>query len=223
MPTISTLLESDHYCIIQTTTPLDASLLSNTQQDKLANLRCETARHHALLSFYLKNSLPEELQKSRHVSLSHSENVAVMAVHRDESQCIGVDIEAVHRKINPYLRAKLTPSLDESQLVEKLPSLALWSIKEALWKAWQNNAEGLIKDVTITDLECGSSALSPLLEERGSQEGGCSNPVSTSTLPLFQGKAQAPCGQLLSWHLYEIKTLKSGTTPFYLAVAFTHP
>jgi phosphopantetheinyl transferase (holo-ACP synthase) len=201
MPTISTLLESDYYRIIQTTTPLDASQLNDIQRDKLANLRCETARHHALLGFQLKNSIPEELQKSRYVSLSHSENVAVLAVHRDTSQCIGVDIEALHRPINPKLRAKLTPSLEESQCVENLPSLALWSLKEALWKAWQNNSQGLIKDVTITHLEDGSP----------------------NKQIIFQGKGQAPCGKVFHWHLYELNTLKSDGTLFYLAVAFTHP
>ena len=225
LPVCLTLLASDHYCIYQTTTPLEASLLSDIQQDKLANLRCETARHHALLGFQLKNILTQE---GRNVSLSHSENVAVMAVHRESSQCIGVDIEAVHRRMNPKLRGKLTPSLEEAQLVEKLPSLALWSIKEALWKAWQNNSQGLIKDVTITHLEGGSSVLSPLLEERARERGGCFNPVLTST-PLkgegvkLQGNAQALCGQVLSWHLYELDSLKSEGTPFYLAVAFTHP
>ncbi len=230
LPVCLTLLESEHYRIIQTTTPLDVALLNDTQRAKLALLRSETARHHALLGFQLKNILTQE---GRNVNLSHSANVAVMAVHRESSQCIGVDIEAVHRKINPKLRGKLTPSLEEAQLVEKLPSLALWSLKEALWKAWQNNSQGLIKDVTITHLEGGSSVLSPLLEERARERGGCFNPVLTSTPhpipPLkgegvkLQGKAQAPCGQVLSWHLYELDSLKSEGTPFYLAVAFTHP
>ena len=231
--TTSILLATDDYNLYQTTTPLDVALLNDAQGAKLALLRSETARHHALLGFQLKNSVPEALQKSRHVSLSHSEKIAVMAVHQDESECIGVDIEAVHRPINPKLRAKLTPSLEEAQLVEMLPSLALWSVKEALWKAWQNNSQGLIKDVTITHLEGGSSVLSPLLEERARERGGCPKPSVTSTPhpnpPLkgegvkLQGKAQAPCGQILDWHLYELDSLKSDGTPFYLAVAFTHP
>jgi len=231
--TTSILLATDDYNIYQTTTPLDASQLNDAQRKKLEPLKSETARHYALLGFQLKNSVPEALQKSRHVSLSHSENIAVMAVHREASQCIGVDIEAVHRPINPKLRAKLTPSLEEAQLVEMLPSLALWSVKEALWKAWQNNSQGLIKDVTITHLEGGSSVLSPLLEERARERGGCPKPSVTSTPhpnpPLkgegvkLQGKAQAPCGQILDWHLYELDSLKSDGTPFYLAVAFTHP
>ena len=195
MSTLSTLLASDHYSITQTTTPLDIALLNDAQRDKLANLHCETARHHALLGFQLKNSVPQE---GRSLSLSHSENVAVMAVHRDESHCIGVDIETVHRRVNPKLRAKLTPSLDESQCVEKLPTLALWSLKEALWKAWQNNSQGFIKDVTITHLEGGSS----------------------NKQVIFHGNAQAPCGQVFHWHLYEIDSLKSDGTSFYLAVAF---
>jgi phosphopantetheinyl transferase len=199
MSTISTLLESEYYCITQTTTPLDSSLRNNAQRDKLDLLRSERARHHALLGFQLKNSVPETPPHSRHVSLSHSENVAVLAVHQDESQCIGVDFEVVHRKINPKLRAKLTPSLEETQRVKKLPLLALWGLKEALWKAWQDNQKGLIKDVTITHVEGGSS----------------------KKQVLFQGEAQAPCGQVLYWHLYELNTLKLDGTPFYLAVAFS--
>ncbi|MFN9690803.1 MAG: 4'-phosphopantetheinyl transferase superfamily protein [Vampirovibrionales bacterium] len=199
--TTSILLATDDYNIYQTTTPLDASQLNDAQRKKLEPLKSETARHHALLGFQLKNSVPEALQKSRCVSLSHSENIAVMAVHQDESQCTGVDIEAVHRPINPKLRAKLAPSLEEAQLVEEHTSLALWSVKEALWKAWQDNQTGLIKDVTITHVESSSS----------------------NKQVIFQGKAQAPCGQVFDWHLYELDSLKLDGTPFYLAVAFTHP
>ena len=232
MSIISKLLATDDYSIYQTSTPLDSSLLNDAQKTKLELFCSEKARHHALLGFQLKHNLPEDSSHSRHISLSHTENVAVMAVHQDDSQCIGVDIEAVHRGINPKLRAKLTPSLEEAQLVEQLPSLALWSLKEALWKAWQNNAEGLIKDVNITLVECGSPALFPLLEERARERGGFLESSVTSTphpnpplkgegvreLPLFQGKAQTPCGQLLDWHLYELQIDKMA---FYMAIAFT--
>jgi phosphopantetheinyl transferase len=201
-PVLSTLFAHEHYRLTQTTTPVKIALLNDTQRAKLALLRSETARHHALLGFQLKNILTQE---GRNVSLSHTENVAVMAVHQDSSQCVGVDIEAVHRGIHPRLRARLTPSFEEAQRVEKLPSLGLWCVKEALWKAWEHNHQGLIKAVNIRHV----------VEQSPQTE--------APKRLLFEGQAQAPCGQPLQWHLYEIDSLGPKAQAFYVAVAFGLP
>lgn len=205
MPTHSTLFAHKHYQITQTTTPVKIALLNQTQRMTLERLGSEQARHHALLGIQLKNSVSGISYPTRHMSLSHSENVAVMAVHQDSSQCVGVDIEAVHRGIHPRLRARLTPSFEEAQRVEKLPSLGLWCVKEALWKAWEHNHQGLIKAVNI----CHVVEQSPKTE--------APNPL------LFEGQAQAPCGQPLHWHLYEIDSLGPKGQAFYVAVAFSLP
>jgi len=205
MPTHSTLLEHEHYRIIQTTTPFDETLLNDAQRITLERLSSKQARHHALLGVQLKNSVSGISYPTRHMSLSHTENIAVMAVHQDCSQSIGVDIEAVHRGIHPPLRARLTPSNEEAQRVEKLPSLGLWCVKEALWKAWEHNHQGLIKVINICHVV-----------EHFSQ-------AQAAKRLLFEGQAQAPCGKPLQWHLYKIDSLGSKAHAFYVAVAFSLP
>ena len=201
-PVLSTLFAHEHYRLTQTTTPVKIALLNEAQRMTLERLGSEQARHHALLGFQLKNILTQE---GRNVSLSHTENVAVMTVHQDSSQCVGVDIEAVHRGIHPRLRARLTPSFEEAQRVEKLPSLGLWCVKEALWKAWEHNHQGLIKAVNIRHV----------VEQSPQTE--------APKRLLFEGQAQAPCGQPLQWHLYEIDSLGPKAHAFYVAVAFGLP
>lgn len=205
MPTLSTFLEHEHYQLTQTTTPFEVARLNEAQRITLERLGSEEARHHALLGVQLKNSVSGLSYPARQVSLSHSENVAVMAIHQDSSQCVGVDIEAVHRGIHPRLRARLTPSFAEAQRVEKLPSLGLWCVKEALWKAWEHNHQGLIKAVNIRHVV-----------EQPPQ-------TQASQGLLFEGQAQAPCGQPLQWHLYEIDSLGPKAHAFYVAVAFGLP
>jgi phosphopantetheinyl transferase (holo-ACP synthase) len=204
-PVLSTLFAHEHYRLTQTTTPVKFALLNEAQRMTLERLGSEEARHHALLGVQLKNSVSGISYPSRQVSLSHSENVAVMAVHQDSSQCVGVDIEAVHRGIHPRLRARLTPSFEEAQRVEKLPSLGLWCVKEALWKAWKHNHQGLIKAVNIRHV----------VEQSPQTE--------APKRLLFEGQAQAPCGQPLQWHLYEIDSLGPKAQAFYVAVAFSLP
>jgi phosphopantetheinyl transferase (holo-ACP synthase) len=111
----------------------------------------------------------------------------------------------VHRGIHPRLRARLTPSFEEAQRVEKLPSLGLWCVKEALWKAWEHNHQGLIKAVNIRHV----------VEQSPQTE--------APKRLLFEGQAQAPCGQPLQWHLYEIDSLGPKAQAFYVAVAFGLP
>jgi 4'-phosphopantetheinyl transferase EntD len=205
MAPIQRLLKTEAWSLFYTQTPLPFSCLKAEHNAKLERLSNPLARHHALLALYLRDQFPETAQAvlPRFASISHGEDIALMAMHEDPNQVIGVDLEASHRPIHPRLFDKLTPSLLEKSCVKTLPLLALWSVKEALWKAWKNNHLGLLKDLTIT--EVAASRLS----------------VDASVMLLFTGRASTPCGTILGWHLYEIEMPQAGQPLFYVAVATT--
>ena len=180
-----------------TTTPLPIETLSPEEVKHLKAYSHESARTQALLGMALRRKVLGSGVASlpAYMSLSHTQGLAVLAVHPEAHQCLGVDVECCRRKA-PSPKTIQWLGLDDTEkaMIQQLPPLGVWCVKEALWKAWRFNANTVVKTVRILELT---------LDEVGD----------------FTGEAQTPTGEKLSWSLRRLE--KAGVS-YYLALATSH-
>lgn len=176
-----------------TTTPLPIETLSPEEVKHLKAYSHESARTQALLGMALRRKVLGSGVASlpAYMSLSHTQGLAVLAVHPEAHQCLGVDVECCRRKA-PSPKTIQWLGLDDTEkaMIQQLPPLGVWCVKEALWKAWRFNANTVVKVIR-------------LLEVTPSLSGG------------FTGKAQAPTGEVFAWSL---RTHHESGDSYYLAL-----
>jgi phosphopantetheinyl transferase len=176
------------------TTPSPLQTFSAEEMKHFTSYSHESARQQALLGMSLKRQILGSGVQTllSPMSLSHTQGLAVLAVHPEAHQCIGVDVEHC-RRADPSPKALQWLCLDDSEkaMIQQLPPLGAWCVKEALWKAWRLNANTVIKVMRLLD-------------------------VTPSLAEGFSGKAQAPTGELFEWSL---RTHHEAREAYYLSLA----
>lgn len=91
------------------------------------------------------------------MSLTHKDGWIVCAYHQQPSLSVGVDLETTQltNKLAAWLLTRYAPQLDFHPLVIPTAASAVFSAREALYKALsRNNHQKLIHHWTPTNLEC---------------------------------------------------------------------
>lgn len=101
------------------------SLISDIVAERLGeeNLKIESAENQKPFASY--NGRPVQ------ISIAHTRNMICAAV--SERKRLGIDLEPVQREVNPRLRKRILHQ-NESEVLQKIPTLQLWTIKEAALK-----------------------------------------------------------------------------------------
>lgn len=92
----------------------------------------------------------KSLDKIIHVSFSHSPNRVFCAL--SPSHIIGVDVEAVDRKINPEVVKRILNENEWNQIGSEVP-VKLWTIKEAAVKCLGTGLRTNLQELTIIKKE----------------------------------------------------------------------
>jgi 4'-phosphopantetheinyl transferase superfamily len=153
------------------------------------------------LSHRLVQALDSNQKYKQHrclMSRSHTAGVGVMLMVREGLgiSSIGVDIEAQHRKPpTKKLIRRICPAVGEYHHIKEIPTLAVWCIKEALFKAWPTNKGGVLAHLTIQS-------------------------VVHDNEHAWKGTATSPQGNCYHWLLQPLQPLQAEAPSLWCAMAW---
>jgi hypothetical protein len=152
------------------------------------------------LSHRLLQALPTDVEgiyTPYLTSRSHTAGLGVMLITPIgmETFRVGVDIERQQRPTpSEKLIRRIAPSIEEYTRIRHLPPLGLWCIKEAVFKAWPNNTNGVLSQLKVQSVyahgkDTWYGNATPLQGQ----------PIHWWLQPLFPPEAHGPLWLAVAW------------------------